>query len=237
MNAKNARFVVIIHDVAPAFLPRLEKIAEVLTPRLGRQLSGAVVPCWHGRPIEVSEAKDGFVRFVAETFGEILQHGYTHRQDRPGVVSLFTGRADELAGLPREEVRSRLSLGRELLGRALGVEATGFVPPAWQIGRATAAAIATCGFHYIATFSAIRTAVGQKVPLAVWSWDWGICAPLGRIGQRFGDVYSRLHPATLPCVVVHPADLDRGYLPRALEVVDRLLASGRTPGLLSDFLP
>ncbi len=37
--------------------------------------------------------------------------------------------------------------------------------------------------------------------------------------------------------MVHPADVDRGYLPRVLEVVDRLLGQGRTPGLLSEFLP
>ena len=33
------------------------------------------------------------------------------------------------------------------------------------------------------------------------------------------------------------ADVDRGYLPRVLEVVDRLLGLGRTPSLLSEFLP
>jgi hypothetical protein len=37
--------------------------------------------------------------------------------------------------------------------------------------------------------------------------------------------------------VVHPVDVDRGYLPRVLEVVDRLLGLGWTPVLLSEFLP
>jgi hypothetical protein len=46
------RFAVVVHDVAPAFLPQLARIAEALAPRVGRQLTGAVVPCWHGRPIE-----------------------------------------------------------------------------------------------------------------------------------------------------------------------------------------
>ena len=228
-------FAVVVHDVAPAFLPQLARIAEALAPRVGRQLSGAVVPCWHGRPI--MGPGGGFERFVAGSFGEVLQHGYTHRQDRPGVLSLFTGRSDELVGLPREEVRRRLGLGRELLRRALGVAPAGFVPPAWQVGRATAEELAGYGFRYLATFGALRAAGGPTIPLATWSWDWGVLGPLGRVGQRFGDVYSRLRPATLPCVVVHPADVDRGYLPRVLEVVDRLLGRGRTPGLLSEFLP
>jgi predicted deacetylase len=229
------RFAVVIHDVAPAFLPQLATIAEALTPRVGRQLAGAVVPCWHGRPIE--ESGGGFGPFVTATFGEVLQHGYTHRQDRPGVLSLFTGRSDELVGLPREEVRRRLGLGRELLRRTLEVAPAGFVPPAWQVGRATAKELGVCGFRYLATFGAIRSASGPTIPLATWSWDWGVLGPLGRVGQRFGDVYWRLRPATLPCVVVHPSDVNRGYLPRVLDVVDRLLRQGRTPGLLSEFLP
>jgi predicted deacetylase len=229
------RFAVVVHDVAPAFLPQLARIAEALAPRVGRGMAGAVVPCWHGRPIEGPGG--GFERFVAGAFGEVLQHGYTHRQDRAGLLSLLTGRSDELVGLPREEVRRRLGLGRELLRRAVGVEPAGFVPPAWQVGWATAEELGECGFRYLATFGAIRAATGPTIPLATWSWDWGVLGPLGRVGRRFGDVYWRIRPAALPCVVVHPADVDRGYLPRVLEVVDRLLGLGRTPGLLSELLP
>ena len=126
------RFAVVVHDVAPAFLPQLARIAHALAPRVGRLLAGAVVPCWHGRPIEGPGG--GFGQFVTGTFGEVLQHGYSHRQDRPGVLSLFTGRSDELLGLPRQEVRCRLGIGRDLLQRALAVVPAGFVPPAWQVG-------------------------------------------------------------------------------------------------------
>src|SRR4051794_15646635 len=87
------RFALVVHDVAPAFLPQLARIAEALAPRVGRAMAGAVVPCWHGRPIEGPGG--GFERLVARSFGEVLQHGYTHRQDRPGFLSLFTGRSDE----------------------------------------------------------------------------------------------------------------------------------------------
>jgi predicted deacetylase len=229
------RFAVVVHDVAPAFLPQLARIAEAVAPRVGRVVAGAVVPCWHGRPID--DSRGDFERFVAGAYGEVLQHGYTHRQDRPGVLSLFTGRSDELAGLARQEIRRRLSLGRELLRRALGVVPAGFVPPAWQVGRATARELGGCGFRYLATFGAIRTASGLTIPLSTWSWDWGVLGLLGRVGQWFGDASSRIRPSTLPCIVVHPADVDRGYLPRVLEVVDRLLRLGRTPGLLSEFLP
>ena len=204
------RFAVVVHDVAPAFLPQLARIAHALAPRVGRLLAGAVVPCWHGRPIEGPGG--GFGQFVTGTFGEVLQHGYSHRQDRPGVLSLFTGRSDELLGLPRQEVRRRLGIGRDLLQRALAVVPAGFVPPAWQVGRATAEDLRLCGFRYLATFGAIQAASGPTIPLATWSWDWGVLRQLGPVAQRFGNVYARLRPKSLPCVVVHPADVDRGYL-------------------------
>ncbi len=240
MSAPNVKdidrcFAVVVHDVAPAFLPQLAKIAEALAPRVGRKVAGAVVPCWHGCPIDCAET--GFERFVAETCGEVLQHGYTHRQERPGLLSLLTGCSDELAGLPREDVRRRLGLGRELLRQVLDVAPAGFVPPAWQVGRATVEELRGCGFRYLATFGAIRGANGPAIPLSTWSWDWGVLGLLGRVGQRFGDALWWLRPQTLPCVVVHPVDVDRGYLPRVLEVIDRLLGMRRTPGLLSEFLP
>jgi predicted deacetylase len=235
VNDMGRRFAVVVHDVAPAFLPQLARIAEALAPRVGREVACEVVPCWHGRPIDGPGG--GFERFVARAFGEVLQHGYTHRQDRPGVLSLLTGRSDELVGLPRQEIRRRLGLGRELLRRVLGVAPAGFVPPAWQVGRVTTRELGGCGFRYLATFGAIRAASGPTIPLSTWSWDWGVLGLLGRVGQPFGDVYWRIRPATLPCFVVHPADVNRGYLPRVLEVVDRLLGLGRTPGLPSEFLP
>ena len=229
------RFTVVVHDVAPPFMPQLARIVESLAPRVGREVAGAVVPCWHGRPID--GLGDGFERFVAGAFGEVLQHGYTHRQDRPGVVSLFTGRSDELPGLPLQEVQRRLGLGRELLWRVLGVAPAGFVPPAWQVGRVTVRELEACGFRYLARFGVIRAASGPTIPLTTWCWDWGALGLLGRVGQRFGDFSWRVRPAALPCVVVHPADVDRGYLPLVLGVVDRLLGLGRTPGLFSEFLP
>jgi predicted deacetylase len=235
VNDIGRRFAVVVHDVAPVFLPQLATIAEALAARVGRAVAGAVVPCWHGRPIDGSGGE--FERFVAGTFGEVLQHGYTHRQDRPGVLSLLTGCSDELVGLPRQEVRRRLGLGREVLRRALGVAPAGFVAPAWQVGRMTTRELSGCGFRYLATFGAIRAASGATISLSTWCWDWGVLGFLGRVGQSFGDVSWWMQLTALPCVVVHPADVDRGYLPRVLEVVDRLLALGRTPGLFSEFLP
>ncbi len=232
-------FAVVVHDVAPAFRPQLIAILDALSPRVGGKLIGAVVPCWHGTPLGGGEAVSdpGFLRLVGRAFGEILQHGHTHRQERPGVISFFSGRSNELSGLSIAETRRRLGRGREILRQALGVAVAGFVPPAWQSGQATTAELARLGFRYRVGLGAIRPADSPPIPLATWSWDWGIVASLGRVGEHWGGVSSGLRPDALPCVVVHPADVDRGYLPRVLRVVDRLRLRGRSPVTFSELTP
>lgn len=77
MASADRHFAVVVHDVGPRFLPQLGRIVGAFGPRLGRRVAGAVVPRWHGRPID--RDGPGFARFVADTFGEVLQHGYTQR--------------------------------------------------------------------------------------------------------------------------------------------------------------
>ena len=96
------------------------------------------------------------------------------------------------------------------------------------------AELSRCGFEYLVSFGAIRFVRKAPIPLATWSWDWGVVAPLGRVGEWFGDYHSALAPDALPCVVIHPIDVDRGYLPRCLRVIDRLRRRGRDPVLFSE---
>jgi hypothetical protein len=65
--------------------------------------------------------------------------------------------------------------------------------------------------------------------LSTWSWDWGIVSHLGLVGECFGNGAFRLRPAALPCVVIHPIDVDRGYLPRIVRIIDGLRRQGRRP--------
>src|SRR3954451_5788014 len=44
------RFAVVVHDVAPAFLPQLARIVEALAPRVGRALAGGGGRGWRGGP-------------------------------------------------------------------------------------------------------------------------------------------------------------------------------------------
>jgi hypothetical protein len=229
-------FAVIVHDVAPIFYRQLVTISHALAIRVGDKVSAAVVPCWHGVPLGGGEADAELLGLVRRAFGEILQHGYTHRQDRFGVLSVLSGRSNELSGLPATTTRTRLESGRALLRRLLPGPIAGFVPPAWQTGCATTDELARCRFEYLLTFDAIRFVGMPPIPLVTWSWDWGIIAPLGRLGEWLGDWNSTLRPDALPCVVVHPIDVDRGYLPRCIRVIDGLGQRGRTPVLFSELV-
>ncbi len=232
-------FVVAVHDVAPVHRPQILAILDALSPRVGCKLVGAVVPRWHGLPLGSDEADPGarFLGLVRSAFGEVVQHGYTHHQAGPGLISFFSGRSNELGGLSVAEIRHRLGHGREILGQALGIEVAGFIAPAWQAGHATPAELSRLGFRYQVGFDAIRPVDSPPIPLATWSWDWGIVAMLGRAGECFAGGYSRLRPDALPCVVVHPIDVERGYLPRALRVIDRLRLQGRSPVTFAELAP
>jgi predicted deacetylase len=235
MNSAFSRsFAVVIHDVAPIFLRQLVTISQALAPRVGNKVSAAVVPCWHGVPLGRGEGGTEFLRLIEGAYGEILQHGYTHRQERFGLLSFFSGRSNELSGLTARQTRARLEDGRALLRRFVSAPVAGFVAPAWQTGFATTDELSRCGFEYLVTFDAIRFVSMTPIPLATWSWDWGVVGALGRIGEWFGDFSSALRPDSLPCVVVHPIDVDRGYLPRCLRVIEWLQRRGRTPVLFSE---
>ena len=161
---------------------------------------------------------------------------FLHRQDRFGLLFVLLGAIQRTERLDGSQDPS--SSGRwptALLRRLLSAPITGFVPSAWQTGYATTAELSRCGFQYLVAFDAIRFVRMTPIPLVTWSWDWGIVAPLSRVGEWFGDFESAAHrPDALPCVVVHPIDVDRGYLPRCLRVIDRLLQRGRTPVLFSE---
>lgn len=230
-------FAVVVHDVAPAHRPALGAIVAALAPLVGDRLMGAVVPCWHGHPAELvapGPAGSELRRFIRDHFGEVLQHGGTHRGRRLGAIALLTGGSDELAGLSVEETRRRLRWGRAVLAGLGDRPVAGFVPPAWQAGRVSLGELARLGYRYRADWAAVRFVDARPVPLVTWSWDWGVVGPLGRWAEAGASAQRRLRPDALPCVVAHPADVGRGYLPRIARVVARLRGEGRSPLLFKD---
>ena len=226
-------FHVSVHDVEPTRIDEIETVLESLRPLVGRSLSVAVVPCWHGRPLSAADA-----RFLAAVRGvrEVLQHGWTHRREgRAGLVSAVTGRADEFAPLSRSEAWSRLDRGRRLLEDLLGRPVAGFVAPAFQRGRVDALVAARAGLSFLVGWSRMDLPGKPPIPLATTLWDLSPHQRLDRLGELGGRV-AALRRAALPVVAIHPVDVGRGALPRALALVRSFLDAGRKPVLLKSLV-
>lgn len=235
MSSADDIFHVVIHDVTPQLIAPVTAILDQLAPLVQSAVAAAVVPCWGGEPW--AEAARGVAGEIAARCDEVLLHGYTHRRDRyRSAVSLLTGRADEFAGLPATAAAERLRRGQAVIRDLLGVPAAGFVAPAWMGGPVTPALLASCGLRYSVGFAGITCVGGARIPLATWSWDTGRCAWLGHLGEAAGVLSFAARRDAIPCVVLHPADLGRGYLRHGLHLVRALLAAGRRPATFREIV-
>lgn len=223
-----------MHDVAPPFAAAIHTILSQLQPLLHEQISAAVVPCWHGDSLAQAEA--GFQQQLTR-FGEHLLHGYDHhRLNATGWVSWLTNHADEFKALSRHEIEERLSQGQQIFKEVLGVGAEGFVPPAWQWGHVTPALLSRCGLRFGVGFRAIYGVEGKFWPLSTWSWDAGRIVSLGWVAYWVGFLQWALRPRATPCLVFHPSDEKRGFLPLGVRLVRSFLNRGYRPLLVRNMV-
>src|ERR687896_225270 len=108
------RFLVCIHDATPAYARETRVMIRDLAPLLGRRLSFAVVPNWHGDwPLATHP---DYCQLVRESSEELLLHGYFHQRQRGwGPTALFASGCDEMNGLDLEETRRTLERGQRVL--------------------------------------------------------------------------------------------------------------------------
>ena len=231
-GAGHRPFVVCVHDAAPAFRRELDEIVARLAELVGRTLCLAVVPSWQGRwPLTRDR---GFCDWAQAAAGELLLHGYTHATSQPKRLwSRIVGGANEFAGLPASDAHARVAQGQAIARAVFGEELPGFVAPAWHMGALDHARLRGSGVRYTVGIARLTDGEGRRVPLATWSWDAGPIRTLGAAGELIGRM-AALRAHAVPCVVLHPADVRRGYLPRALARVRSLLARGRQPALFRD---
>lgn len=220
-------FLIAVHDVAPLFQAEIDHILEALNPLVGRQLSGAIVPCWHGQHPD----EEGIRQFRSwnDRFGELLLHGCTHfRSIRPGLVSWLTGRADEFSGMSPENVQKCLSESQSHVRTLFGTALRGLVPPAWQFPHRLTN-IQPVEIEYVMGFLALELSHGLSVPLATWSWDWGWLYGSGRLGALLGRGRHLLCPNAIPTIVLHPVDVRRRTVNCALAQIQTFLREGWVP--------
>lgn len=224
-------FCVMLHDVAPIYESHVATFTQAMAPLVGNAMSAAVVPCWAGVPL--CDKDRPFLDRVRAEYANILLHGYEHfRPGLRGWRSKIADGKDEMNGLDPAETDRRLTAGQEILERWLGQPATGFIAPTYQIGFATPDRLAKFGIHYTVGYGQVATSAGQSLPIATWVWDVSPIRLLCRAGYRLGQLQYRFRKHALPCVVLHPLDLERGFLPQIVKTVQRLVKAGRKPVLL-----
>jgi len=227
MTGGSRQFVVCLHDVHPGTLPEVLSVFEVLRPLVGAAVSAAVVSKPGGLPWPTGEPASALRRALHQSTDEILWHGLTHRRGRSlDPLSWLIGRSDELAGLPRTQVLDRAREGLETIQAAIGRQVRGTVPPGWRSGY-LGELLGELGLSFLVGRCALVTASGQRRALATWSWDAGPVAAAGWMLEWAGS--ARARGTATPVVVVHPADVKRAFLPRALKRIRQLLDDGRVP--------
>jgi len=229
-----AALVVSIHDVSPLTRER----TDAMLADLGLATSLLVVPDHHRKAPIAGDAGFGeWLRARAADGHEIVQHGYFHvREPRRGegpldraITGTYTAGEGEFYDLPYEDARGLLARGRAALV-ACGVEARGFIAPAWLLGREAARAVADEGFLYTTRLGGIERIA---TPAAAWrsqSLVWSVRAAWRRIVSQAwnASLFVRLRSNRVVRIGLHPPDWDHPAIrAQALKLTSKALAARR----------
>lgn len=224
--------LVSIHDVTPALIPGVERLWRLCRDR-GVTPALLVVPDWHGGwPIE---RHPEFVRWVSAAVddgAELFLHGERH--DEQGLPRALgdhlraagrTAREGEFLTLGFEAARLRIARGVERLAR-LGLDAIGFVPPAWLAREETFAAAAACGLRVSEDARTVRLLdLGRRLPSPVVRWSARTPARAHLSVAVHAARWRWQRDARWMRIAYHPSDLDHPATARdAGRALDRWLA-------------
>jgi predicted deacetylase len=226
-----------IHDVAPATWPDCLRLVQAVREVGDIALSWLLVPHYHFRP-ERSAAMEACLDVVLERGDELVLHGYSHLDTEANsgglrtrlLRSVYTRKEGEFAALQEIEARRRLELGSAWFAER-GWSPTGFVPPAWLLGKGAWQALRASRFAYTTTFShfhCLRDAAGNPIERSVVSPSL-VYAARNRGGRllspRVADATARmLRRSPLVRLSLHPPDARYPELLRHIQrVLERLL--------------
>ena len=232
-------FLVCVHDATPAYARETRVLLRDLAPLVGRRLSLGVVPNWNRR--WHLEGHPDYCRLVRESAEEVLLHGYFHKRQRGwSATSWLAEGTDEMNGLDPAETRDIVERGQRVFTEVFGQPARGFLAPAWQLGHVRANNGTTLGgVEYVLGFFSLQSCSGRRLQLATWTWDCGRWRWLGHVGHGIGRL-SQFLDRRVPTLAIHARDLERGFWPRILRLIQQLLDAGyepSTPTRLLDVIP
>ena len=233
--------LVSIHDVTPAFATNVGELWEMCL-RVGVTPALLVVPDWHGQwPLEEYSEFVAWVRARAENGAEIVLHGERH--DEAGLPRRVkdswkalgqTEREGEFLTLEEPAARDRIVRGLSLL-RRLGLNPTGFIPPAWLVRESLLPTLAELGFDFTEDATGIRVLPsGERIPSPVVRWSartpvraWGSTAVAAARWRLQRD-------AAWPRLALHPQDLRHAATARSLVRALERWCGHHAPGRYAD---
>ncbi|MBK9133483.1 MAG: polysaccharide deacetylase family protein [Betaproteobacteria bacterium] len=243
------RLCVVLHDVAPPqwddcrrTLVMLCRLAQETRTRL--RVTLLVVPGWHGNPCMPPDYLLWLQRLQSAGH-ELALHGLTHLDEAPrnGPLAFFerdfyfTSGEGEFAALTLAEAARRLRVA-QTWARVHGLNATGFVPPAWLLNDAAWLALRKAGFDYVCTPGRIvAMPSGKEVSAHALgfsprnAWRRAVSMAWVRAMSRFSEHHELLR------LDLHPVDIRHEDLCRAwIELLERELPR-RQVVLLRDAAP
>jgi predicted deacetylase len=236
-----------LHDVSPLTLGACQRAWAMLTEAGVRasQLTAFVIP-FHESKVRVDEHPETarWLSTLAGQGADLVMHGLTHR---------MTGRSWTPAGFARAhvfargqgeffrcdgaEASRRLEEGAAILRRAgLDAATRAFVPPAWLLSPAAAAAVEAVGFDFVERFDGIAVSGQRDRRLARRVIGWGSLSELEARATAIYAGWQARRAVVDTRLAVHPVDVDRPSQRRAVTRALARLLSRMRPLRYSDFL-
>jgi predicted deacetylase len=129
-----------VHDVSPIHEDDIVETYDLLADLGISSMTLLAVPFYGLKKSNKFTDTNLFTKFLRSLDLEISMHGYSH-------VSK-SGSPNELSGLTKEKVISRLKDGASLLRRSFGAMPSGFVPPLWDSAPKIVSAVKQIGLDY-----------------------------------------------------------------------------------------
>jgi predicted deacetylase len=235
-TSESRALCVSIHDVAPAtwsdcllLLRAVREVADI-------PLTWLVVPRFHGSEQRDPACEEMLCSLLTEGH-ELALHGYTHLDATPlpsgmrarFVRTIYTQGEGEFAALDADEAGRRIALGLAWFA-SRGWPVSGFVAPAWLLGKQAWRALTAAPFDYTTTlcrFHLLQTGHSVFSPSLVY-------AARNALGRSFSPpcasaLAAALAPSPLMRLSLHPRDARHPALLRhAQGLIERLL-DARSP--------
>ncbi len=248
MNPKS--LIISLHDVTTSNYAKVHRQIEALAALDIHQTSLLVVPHFHGQ--EKLQEDKILCKWLLELQGEgheIVLHGWEHRvANRKSQIvnrkspftwfyeNLYTSREAEFLNLDYQEARTRIGKGLAMF-RDLGLNARGFIAPAWLMNPNVERAAKDHGLIYTNTISKlIHLPSGQNYPTR--SCVWSTRALWRRaLSQSWNAIlFQRLASVDPLRISLHPNDLDYPEVWEQIRALIRLARHERMPTTYADWI-